>query len=106
MMNINLLAVVTTLYICHGCSTRETLWGGKFTVGNFSVMNMKNFGRRNVRRQREIKGSDKFITLEILLNFGIMENIRITSIEPKDNLEISGKGLITSLDLKYKNLWH
>ena len=49
-MNMNLLAVVTPLYIYHGWSTQKNLWEGKFTPAN-----MKNCGRRNVRKHREIK---------------------------------------------------
>ena len=36
------------------------------------------------------------------MRFGSLDKIRITSSEPKDNLGISGKGLITSLGLKAK----
>ena len=65
-------------------------------------MNMKNCGRRNVRKHREIKGSDKYVALDILLKFDILEKIKITSSESKDNLERSGKGLSTSLGLRAK----
>ena len=41
----------------------------KFTPGEFSAVNMKNFGRRNVIKHREIKDSDKYVTLYILLKF-------------------------------------
>ena len=67
MMNINILAVVTPPSIYCGCSTRKTLWGGKFILGEFTVVNMKNCGRRNIRKHREIKGSDKYFTLDISL---------------------------------------
>ena len=63
---------------------------------------MKNCGRRNVRKHTEIKVSDKYVTLDILLKFNSMDKMRITSSESKDNLGISGKGLITSLGLKAK----
>ena len=63
-------------------------------------MNMKNVGRRSVRKHRDIKYSDKYINLDISLKFGSLENIRITSLEPKDYLGISGKGLINSLGIK------
>ena len=78
MMNKNLLAVVTPPYIYHDCSTRKTFWEEKFTLGEFSAVNMKNCGRRNVRKQREIKGSDKYVTLDISLKFGSLEKMRIT----------------------------
>ena len=48
-------------------------------------MNMKNRGRQNVRKHRDIKDSDKYITVEILLRFGILDKMRITSSETKDN---------------------
>ena len=63
---------------------------------------MKNIGHHNVRKHIEIKGSDKYVTLDISLKFGSLENMRITSSDPKDNLGRSGKGLITSLGLKAK----
>ena len=65
---------------------------------------MKNGGRRNVRKHREIKGRDKYVTLYISLKFGSLNKMRITSLEPNDNLVISEKGLITSLGLKDKSM--
>ena len=59
-------------------------------------------GCRNVRKQREITVSDKYVTLHILLKFGILDKMRITSSETKDNLGRSGKGFITSLGIKEK----
>ena len=73
MTNMKLLAVVTPLSIYYGCSTWTTLWEEKFpgeekfTLGEFTAVNMKNCGRRNVRKQRYIKGSDKYVTLDISL---------------------------------------
>ena len=67
-------------------------------------MNMKNCGRCNVRKHIEIKGSDKYVTLEILLKFDSLEKMKTTSSESKDNLGISGKGLINSLVLKAKSM--
>ena len=73
-----------------------------FTLGEFTAVNMKNCGCRNVSKHIEIKGSDTYITLYILLKFGSMYKTRISSSEPKNNLGRSGKGLITSLSLKAK----
>ena len=56
-------------------------------------MNMKNCGHRNVRNQTEIKDSDKYIT------FGSLDNMIITSSEPKYYFRISGKGFITYLGI-------
>ena len=85
MMNMKLLSVVTLPYIYHGCSTPKTFWGRKFigeekyTVGEFSAVNMKNCDCRNVSKHREIKDSDKYVTLDILLKFYSLDKIRITS---------------------------
>ena len=65
MINMNLLAVVTPPPIYHGCSTRKTFWEEKFTGEEklFSAVNMKSCGRINVRKHKEIKGIDKYVTL-------------------------------------------
>ena len=99
MMKMNLLAVVTPLYIYHGCSTWKTFWEENFTgeenftLGEFSDANMKH---------REIKGGHKYVTLDISLKFRNLYKMRITYLEPKDNLGRPGKGLITSLGIKAK----
>ena len=102
MMNMNLLVFVTPLSIYHGCSTRKTFWGGNFTLGKFTAVNMKFCGCRDVRKHIEIKGSNKYFTLDILLKFDSLYKIKITSSESKDNLGRSVKLLITSLGLKAK----
>ena len=99
-MNMNPLAVVTETFIYHGFSNCRTLWEEKFTLGEFISANMKNCGYHNVKKHKETKYSDKYITLDISLKFGSLENMIITSSDPKDNLGRPGKGLITSLVLK------
>ena len=42
-------------------------------------MNMKNGGGLNVMKHREIKGGDKYVTLDILLRFGSLEKMNIIS---------------------------
>ena len=79
MVNINLLEVVTPPAIYHGCSTRKKFWEEKFTLGEFTAANMKNCGRRNIRKHREIKGSDKYVTLDISLKFDSLDKIKIIS---------------------------
>ena len=104
------LVVVTPPSIYHGCSTRKTSWEGKFTGKQdlFESLNMKNCGCRKVRKHKEIKGSDKCVTLNIFEILNISENfdslnkIETTSSESKVELEISGKGLVTALALKTK----
>ena len=55
-MNMKLLEVVTPPYIYHCCSTKKTLWEGKFTggenftLGEFTSVNMKNCGHCNFRK--------------------------------------------------------
>ena len=98
MMNMKLLKVIKPQYIYHGCSTQKTF----SIVGEFSAVNMKNCGRHNVSKHREIKGSGKYVTLDILLKFGSMDNMRITSSDPNDFFGILGKGLITSMGIRAK----
>ena len=103
-----LLSVVTPLSIYHGCSTRKTFWEGKFTgdenftLGEFSAMNMKNCGHHNVRKHRDIKGSDKYVPLYIWLKFYSLDKMRIKSSESNVKLRRSVNGFITSLGLKAK----
>ena len=106
MMNMKLLVVVTPLSIYHGCSTRKTFWEGKLISEGklFSDVNMKNCGHRNVMKHKEIKGSCKYVTLEISLKFVSLDNMRITYSESKDNVGRLGKGLITSLGLKAREI--
>ena len=78
MMNMNLIAIVTPPSIYHGCSARKTFWEEKFTLGEFTAVNMKNGGRRNVRKYRYIKGSDKYVTLGISLKCKSLEKMKIT----------------------------
>ena len=49
-MNMNILSVVKPPSIYHVCSTRKTLW-----EENFRPVNMKNCGRHNVKKHREIR---------------------------------------------------
>ena len=62
-----ILAVVTAPSIYHGCSTRKTFWKKKFTGKKdlFQSVNMKICGRRKVRKHKDIKGSDNYVTLDI-----------------------------------------
>ena len=70
MMKMNLLEVVTPQSIYHGCSTGKMFWEEiftgeeKFTLGEFSAVNTKNCGHHNVRKQRDIKGSYKYVNLD------------------------------------------
>ena len=104
------LVVVTPPSIYHSCSTRKTFWEEKFTGKQdlFESVNMKNCGQRNVRKHKDIKGSDKCVTLNIyqILNisekFDDLKKMETKSSESKIELEGSGKGLVTALALKTK----
>ena len=74
-----LLADLTPTYIYHGWSTRKIFWEEKVTLGEFTPVNMKNCGRRNVRKHRDINNGDNYITLDISLIFVSLENMKITS---------------------------
>ena len=71
MTNMKLTEVVTPPSIYHGCYTQENFreenFTGKerFTLNEFTAVNTKNCGRCNVRKHRNIKGSDKYTTLDI-----------------------------------------
>ena len=92
-MNINIIEVLTPLSIYHGCSTHKTFWEENFTPGEFTSVNMKNCVCHNVRNHRDIRNGDKYITLEIYLNFGSLNKMKLTSSEPKYYLGISGRGV-------------
>ena len=104
MMNMKLLSVVSPQSIYHSCSTWKTFWDEKITGKEklFSAVNMKNFGRCNVMKHKEIKGSDKYVTLDISLKFDNLDKMKIAYSESKDKLEILGKELITSLGFNSK----
>ena len=68
----------------------------------FLSVNMKNCGRHKFRKHKEIKGSDKSVTLDISSKFDSLDKMKITSSESKEKLERSGKGLIASLGFKTK----
>ena len=68
-MNMNIPSVVTPPPIYHGCSTQKTFWEEHFTLSDFTPVNMKCFVCRNVRKHREIKDSDKYIVLDVLLKY-------------------------------------
>ena len=59
--------VVTPPSIYHGCSTRMTFWEEKFTGKKqdcFEPVNMRNCGKLNFRKHREIKDSGERVTYE------------------------------------------
>ena len=89
------LVVLTPPSIYHGCSTRKTFWEEKFTGKQylFQSVNMKNCGHRKVRKKKEIKGSDKCVTLNISDKFDSLNNMETTSSESKVKLGEIRKGV-------------
>ena len=104
MINMNLLVVLTPPSIYHGCSTQKKFWEEKFTGKEylFLSVNMKHCGHRKVRKHKEIKGSDKSVTLDISSKFDSLNKMKTTSSESKEKSKRSGKGLVTGLDFKTK----
>ena len=106
------LVVVTPPSIYHGCSTRKTFWEEKFAGKKqdlFEPVNMRNCGKRNVRKHREFKKGDERVTyenkyeiLEISEKFGILDMMETTSSGSKAKLGRSGKVLVTALTLRTK----
>ena len=68
----------------------------------FQSVNMKICGRQKLSKHKEIKGSDKIVTLNISAKFDSLKKMRTISSESKGKLERSGKGLVTALDFKTK----
>ena len=85
------LVVVTPPSSYHGCSTRKTFWEKNFTGKKdlFQSVNMKNCGRRKVRKHKEIKDSDKIVNLDISEKFDSLNKMETTSSESKEKLERS-----------------
>ena len=69
--------------IYHGCSTRKTFWEEKFTgkkQDSFEPANMRNCGKRNFMKHREIKDSDELVTY--VLNMENMDRKPAAKIDP------------------------
>ena len=105
------LVVVTPPSIYHGCSTRKMFWEEKFTGKKqylFESVNMRNCGQSNVRKHKDIKGSDKCFTLNMYKIFNIpekfddLDKMETKSFESKVKMEGSEKCLVTALALKTK----
>ena len=68
----------------------------------FLSVNMKNCGRRKVRKHKEIKGSNKIVILNISAKFDSLNKMETTYSDSKVKLGRSGKGLVTALAFKTK----
>ena len=89
------LVVVTPSSIYHGCSTQKTFWKENFTGKQdlFQSVNMKNCGRRKVRKHREINGGEKFVTLNISEKFDSLNKMETTSFRVKRKIGDISKGV-------------
>ena len=63
---------------------------------------MKNCSRSKVRKHKKIKGSDKYVTLDISAEFDNLNKTETTSSDSREKLERSEKGLVTALAFKTK----
>ena len=89
--------VVTPPSIYHGFSTWKTFWEEKFAGKKqdfFEPVNMRNCGKRNVRKHKEFKKGDERVTdenkyeiLKISENFGILDMMETTPSGSKANWE-------------------
>ena len=96
-------SLLLSLFI-HGFSTHKRFWEEKFTGKKdlFQSVNMKNCGRRKVRKHKEIKGSDKIAALNLSAKFDSMNKMKTPYSESKGKLEKSRKGLVTAVASKTK----
>ena len=85
------LVVVTPLSIYHGFSTQKTLWEEKFTGKEyfFLSVNIKSCGHRKVSKHKEVKDSDKIVTLDISVKFDSQNKMETAYSESKEKLERS-----------------
>ena len=83
------LVVVTPPSIYHGCSTQKTFWEETFTgmKSVFLAVDMKNCGRCNVRKHKDIRDSDKYVTFDISSKFDSLDEMKSTPSESKGKLE-------------------
>ena len=89
------LAVVTPPSIYHGCSTRKKFWVEKFTGKEslFQSVNMKICGRHKVSKHKDIRGGDKYVTLDISEKFDSLNKMESTSLESKGKFGKIRKGV-------------
>ena len=89
------LAVVTPPSIYYSCSTRKTFWEENFTGKEslFLSVNMKNYGHRKVRKNKDIRGSDKCVTLNISEKFESLNKMETTSSESRVKIGKIRKGV-------------
>ena len=86
--------IVTPPSIYHGFYTRKTFWEEHFTGKKdlFQSVSMKNCVRRKVRKHKDIKGSDKIVTLNISEKFDSLNKMKTTSFSQKENWKNQERG--------------
>ena len=94
MMNMKLLEVVTPPSIYRVCSAQKMFWEEKFTGKEnlFLAVNMENCGCCNVRKHKEIKGSDNYVTLDISAKFHNLDKIKSHLQSQKENWKYQERG--------------
>ena len=88
----NFLEVVTPPSINHGFSTWKTFWEKKFTP-----VNTRSFGHCNIKKHKEIRNSEQYITLNISLKLDFLDNTEVTYPGSRDYIGTSGKRMNTSM---------
>ena len=93
-INMKFLVVVTPPSIYHGCSTRKTFWEENFSGKKdlFQSVNMKNCGCRKINKYKDIKGSDKIVTLNISAKFDSLNKMEPHIQIQKENWEDQERG--------------
>ena len=64
---------------------------------------MKSYGRRNVRRHREIKNGEQYIILEISYDIYCMDKREETPSKSRYYMARTGKGMTTYMDFREKS---
>ena len=68
-----------------------------FWKEKFTPINMTSFGRRNVRKHREINNDKQYIVLGVSFDIYCLENREFNYSELRDYMGRPGKGLTNSL---------
>ena len=99
-----LLVVVTPPFIYHGCSTQKTFWEEKFTGKEivFLAVDMKNCGRRNVRKQKDTRGSEKYVILK--KNKKIRGSDKYVTLKKHKEIRASDKYVTLDISSKFESL--
>ena len=67
-------------------------------------MNIKRGGCCNLQEHKEINNGEQYISLDVSLELGFLENRKVTSSEPRYYVEISVKGMNSCMTLKIRRM--